>query len=177
MFQLFRNFNNSYYGNDSLNGECNLITVQNMMGKNIYEDPTTSTKYYVMTQDFESTSTIWSPISNITFCSALIPLNTEQIASPVNYTITNYAQGTTSASLYQPIITDISLPLNKASDWKSYIAYSPTSEYRLASFNGTGPLNAVDISVYWRCKFNQNLYPVTMPNGSSFSMKIMFRKR
>lgn len=174
-YQLFRNFNNKYYGTDSTNGMNNLIIVQNMIGNNL--KTVSGVNYLVITQDFPSTSSIWSPISSITFCSSLLPVNAEQMGTPVIYTSSNYVPSQTSQSLYQPIITDICLPLDRSSDYKNSISYSPNSEYRMASLMGNGGINSLDISVFWRCKYNQQLYPITMPNGSTCSIKIMFRRK
>jgi len=175
MYQLFRNFGNRYYGTDATNGTNNLILVQNNLNNVSVINGVT---YIIMTQDFPSTNSIWSPISSITFCSSLLPVNAEQIAAPVVYsTSSTYGTSQTSQGLYLPIITDISLPLDRSSDYKQMITYSPSSEYRMSSFIGTGSLNSIDVQVYWRCKYNQELYPITMPNGSSCTIKIMFRKK
>lgn len=135
--------------------------------------------FFKMTQDYESTSTLWSPIENIVFNSTLLPLVFEQTGDPVRFGDSNTNTNlTNSQSAFQPIITDIALPVENAHAYRELIYYAPSAEYRLASFQRSkNPINQIDIQVYYRNRLDGNLYPVTMFNSSSVSVKIMFRRR
>lgn len=139
-----------------------------------------SQKYFwVMEQDYESVSTLWSPIENIVFNSTLLPLVFEATGDPVRFGDSNAnTEFTNSQSAFQPIITDIAIPLQCASDYRSMIYYAPTAEYRLASFQRSQqPINQIDIQVFWRNRLDGSLFPVQMFNSSSVSVKVMFRRR
>lgn len=138
------------------------------------------TKYFwQQVQDFESTSTLWSPIENIVFNSTLLPLVFEQTGDPVKFGNSNTNTAlTNSQSAFQPIITDIALPVQDAHSYRELIYYAPQAEYRLASFQRSKqPISQIDIQVFWRNRLDGNLYPVQMFNCSSVSVKVMFRRR
>ena len=141
--------------------------------------PTENISYWVMVQDYESTSTLWSPIENIVFTSSLLPLTYEQTGDPVRFGDSNTnSELTNSRPVFQPIVTDVALPSQNAHDYRQFIQYAPTAEYRLASFQRSKQtINQIDIQVYWRNRLDGQLYPIYMFNSSSVSVKIMFRRR
>jgi len=183
--------NNEYLGNE-LTGQVNNIIVSNHKGTNLYfpQSPVmaagppvapvyTGKSYYTMTQEYESTSTLWSPVSALVFTSTLIPIFPESVGEPIVYGAGNdTANANNSTSAFSPIITDIALPLNAASDYRTFIEYVPTAEYRLSSFTSSRQeLRNIDVQVFWKCRLDNNLYPVRMFNLSSVSIKMMFRKK
>lgn len=171
MYGLFTNFNNTYLGYD-VDGKNNKIIVANKLGKNEYMYNTV--KYIVMTQDWESTSKIWSPIKSIVFTSSLLPINPEMTGIPLTFSDNNITSSYTSASNFAPIVTDITI-LGAAHEWKTAIVYTPQSEYRMVSLTG-GEIRQVDIQVFWKDSTGE-LIPFTMPNNSTVNMKLMFRKK
>jgi hypothetical protein len=190
-FGLFTNLNNEYLGNE-LTGQVNNIIVSNHKGTNLYfplsptmtagPPPTpeyTGKSYYTMTQEYESNSTLWSPVSALVFTSTLIPIFPESVGEPIVYGGANdTSSANNSTSAFSPIITDIALPLNSASDYRTFIEYVPTAEYRLSAFTSSRQeLRNIDVQVFWKCRLDNNLYPVRMFNLSSVSLKMMFRKK
>lgn len=130
---------------------------------------------YVLTQEGESTSSGWSPVENITFCTTLIPVNNEATGIP-----TQVGSGTAAAStteLTSPVLTDIALSKTDGYAYNQFIAYVPSAEYRMVSLIGAGELRGIDITVFWKSRLTGTLYPIPMPNGSSVSIKMMFRKK
>jgi hypothetical protein len=135
-----------------------------------------------MTQDYCSTTTLWSPIENITFTSTLLPLQNEQVAPPNALGTRNTGiSAATSASAFTPIITDVALPLTApegAAAYRQQIYYAPQAEYRMADFqNSKQEIRNVDVQVFWKNRLDNQLYPLSMYNLSSVSIKIMFRKK
>lgn len=185
MFGLFSNFQNTYYNYplSELDNEIYIGRVgpyQNLLSVPAgTPTPTASKTYWIMTQDYESTSTLWSPIESIVFNSTLLPLVFEQTGDPVVFGESNdNTDSVNSRPAFQPIITDISLPVDNAHGYRELIYYAPQAEYRLASFQRSRhALNQIDIQVYWKNRLDGQLYPVQMFNGSSVSVKIMFRRR
>lgn len=190
MFGLFSNFNNLYLGNEAT-GQVNQIVFQNKLGTNLYysQSPTmaagppivpvyTGKSYYQEVQDYESTSSLWSPITALVFTSTLIPVYAEQVGAPIVYGEGNDSTNNQSTNAFQPIVTDIALPLDNAANYRGFIEYIPSAEYRMAAFTSSRQeLRNIDIQVFWKARLDGNLYPLRMFNLSSVSIKMMFRKK
>jgi hypothetical protein len=203
MFGIFANFGNVYYGGPTSGalgpfpvtpvGYVNEILVTNKNYTNILDlrptpagpsllpIPATDAQiYWTVTQDYESTSSLWSPIASVVFTTTLLPIRNEFTSAPIIFGKGNV--GTTGQSVqnaFQPIITDIAADLaNDGADaYRKMLYYSPTAEYRMASLTPSKqPVNAIDIQVYWKNRLDGNLYPVTMFALSSVSLKAMFRR-
>jgi hypothetical protein len=190
MYGMFANFRNLYVNVPSTELTNEIYTGADGYGvltggvpfaENIVPIGTgaTTIRWWKNTQDYESTSTLWSPIENIVFTSTLLPLVFEATGDPVLFGQSNDATELTgSQSAFQPIITDIALPRQSADDYRELIYYAPQAEYRLASFQRSRQaINNIDIQVFWRNRLDGNLYPVQMYNCSSVSVKVMFRRR
>ena len=136
--------------------------------------------FWVVSQETQSTDTLWSPISSIVFASALMPVNPEANSAPVIIGQANIGNTqATAKSAFTRIITDLALPMTGgAASWKSFIYYVPSAEYRMSDFLASHqPLSAIDVQVFWKNRLNNQLYPIAMTNLASVSFKMMFRKR
>lgn len=141
---------------------------------------TTTGKFIQMTQDYPSTSTLWSPIESIVFTSALLPIQNEAQAPPNALGTKNTGNSqATSQSAFAPIITDVALDLSSdPAGYRKMIYYAPSAEYRMADFqNSKSDIRSIDVQVFWRNRLDNNLYPLSMFNLSSVSIKLMFRKK
>jgi len=68
--------------------------------------------------------------------------------------------------------------MGAASDWRQFISYTPTSEYRLTSMGASDvDVRNIDIQVFWKARLTGELFPINMFNQSSVSMKVLFRLR
>jgi hypothetical protein len=188
MYGLFSNFQNIYVNtagteltNEIYTGPIGYSQASTTVpiGENVERIANTSVYFWKNVQDYESTSTLWSPIESIVFNSTLLPLVFEATGDPVRFGNSNAnTPFTDSQSAFQPIITDIALPLQNGSGYREMIYYAPQAEYRLASFvRSKQAINAIDIQVYWKCRLDGQLYPLQMFNSSSVSLKILFRRR
>jgi len=166
---------------DTPTGQPFELLVRNNLGTNYYTPPSGSGAtgaFYVISQEYPSTSNLWSPVESIVFSSALMPVVPEAVGNPIVLGSSNNTGQLSNASNFQPIITDISLDLINASDYRQFISYLPTAEYRMSAMTTSKTaLNNIDISVFWRNRLDNNLYPLTMYNLSSVSLKMLFRKR
>ena len=133
----------------------------------------------VMTQDYSSTSTLWSPIDAIVFATALLPVQNEQNAPPMRFGAKNVGNSSATApSAFAPILTDVSLDLQAdPTAYRQFINYVPTAEYRMSDFTTKTDIRSIDVSVFWRNRLDNSLYPMTMYNLASVSFKMMFRKK
>lgn len=137
--------------------------------------------YWLATQDYPSTDSLWSPISSIVFTSTLLPVRAEATGQPVVLGTSNTGFSSSSTqSAFQPIITDISLDTSTsgAAAYRSFIYYAPTAEYRLSDFTSSKQdIRNIDIQVFWKNRLDNNLYPITMFNCSTVNLKVMFRHK
>ncbi len=138
--------------------------------------------FCVANQDYSSVDSMWSPISSIVFTSTLLPVKTEAQGAPnVLGTSNTGFSSPTAQSAFQPIITDISLDTSQPGGndlYRKFIYYAPSAEYRLSDFQSSKqPINNIDIQVYWKNRLDSQLYPITMTNLSSVSIKVMFKRK
>lgn len=133
---------------------------------------------YVLNQDFASTSSLWSPCSAIVFTSSLLPTIPENSGAPYQLGLGDNTRIQSTTNAFQPIITDIAIPMGASSDYRQFISYTPTAEYRLTSL-GTSPqdIRSIDIQIYWKSRLTSELIPLTLYNQSSVHLKILFRRR
>jgi hypothetical protein len=136
--------------------------------------------YWIARQDYRSIDTLWSPVANIVFTSALLPLKKEFNAAPVELNQTNVSGKSVPAqSSFEPIICDFSVDqqIEAAQGWRSFALYEPSAEYRLLSMTASHEeIRNIDIQVWWRYRLTGELIPLTMANSSDVSIKMMFRK-
>jgi hypothetical protein len=200
MYGLFANFPNIYWNTTSISyypgvvmpsGYVNEILFENKNWTNIVNytvAPYTGytgmpadqkTLWWVAKQDYPSVDSLWSPIASIVFTSTLLPIKTEAVGEPVVFGRSNLGDSApTSKSAFQPIVTDIALTDNNANDWREFIYYTPTAEYRMSDFTGSKQeVRNFDIQVFWKNRLDGNLYPISMFNLSSVTIKVMFRKK
>ena len=180
MTNLFKNFQNTYTPFvDESAGTTTKIIIRNKLGQNIVTDASNSdnTKYYVTSQEWASTDS-WTPISGIVFRTNTMPVTGElistvnQIGSPSSFSVI-------TQSPTDDIITDISLSLTDgAHDYKQFLTYSPDGQYRLIDLcKGHGSMKTIDFSIGWKCKYNGQIYPCTMPSLGYAGIKIMFVRK
>jgi hypothetical protein len=145
------------------------------------------------TQEFSSIA-YWSPVKSIVFKTSLLNVVPEVIATPViygqdnntystsqiavpgssNYISTSYSNNQNAEVLN--VLIDHIVPQITGTEYKPYIFYEPTGEYRLTSLYGKVPINQIDISVFWK-NFRGDLIPFTLGIGCVASIKILFRKK
>jgi len=185
MFGLFDSFPHEYEGGDLASknesgqtGFAYEIIIRSKLGRNLYEDPGTSIKYWVTDQNWVSTGSLWSPVASIVFVSTLLPVQNEATGQPISYGVGNTVSSFSSQSAFQPIVTDISLPLDRADQYKGMVTYIPSAEYRLATMtNSPAEIRNVDIQVFWKNRLDGNLVPLRLYNKASISVKVLFRRR
>lgn len=181
MWGLFGSFQSLY---DPDVGMYRVIVKKYGIGKNIVKetnvDETAATvTFYEIKQDYEATSSLWCPIDAVVFTSTVIPIHHELIGEP-HYTddATNVGTASGSRNAFQPIITDISLPMTNAHAYRSLLYYAPNAQYRLADFSSSNqPIHSVDMQVAFRNRLDGALYPISMFNLSSVSVKVLFQKK
>lgn len=126
-------------------------------------------------QQYESTSSGWCPVDSIVITSADIPLKKELVGNPSYVPL-----GSPAGSLVQSgnnvaqILTDFSLNMQNANDYRSFTIYIPTGEYRRISLKETGLFQTISFQLWWRNRISQLLVPVTLSPGGSCNLKFLF---
>ena len=193
LYNLFANFHHHYLGGDLKNNieyldlanqtkslsvegcAFEILPIKNDLGLDSY---TFNNKdYYVLKQDFESISSFWCPISSIVFTTNLLPIMPELSGQPIEFKDGKEHKSTTVQN-YEKVITDLILPLGAPDSYNRAITYYPSSEYRLSEFTKSKfSLRNIGLSGFYKLRTNGRLIPLTLPNQSSISIKIMFRRR
>lgn len=129
-------------------------------------------------QDYSSIDTLWSPIGAIVFTTSLLPVINEYTGEPLRFGESNDVTSGTTANEFTPIITDISLPTSSPADYKGFMEYVPSAEYRMMALSQSAKeIKNIDIRVFWRDRLTNKLNPIRLYPQSSISVKILFRKK
>jgi hypothetical protein len=141
--------------------------------------PTKGHTYWVITQNYQSTSGGWSPIDCVVMTTTQIPTVQEQTAAPQAVGSSDFGWGTvTSEPAFQRIIADYALEQTGAEDYRKFVEFVPTAEYRMISMSlSKSPIQTIDFQMWWRNRLDNNLYPLLLANGTSVAVKFMFRRK
>ena len=129
-------------------------------------------EYIYITQESKSVE-FFSPVSSIVFSSDQLPIVGDITSIPK--TITQSKVSNSSIGTAQKVITDIVISMTSLFDYKQIITYIPT-QYRWISMDGTNVKN-INVAVFWRSKFNAELYPFFMSSIGFCQFKFVFRHK
>ena len=164
---LLRNFNMNY-ALDQYGYNWNLI----VSNKLVNNQTIGGTLYYVETQSYETTSTIFCPVSSIVFISNAMGVRSEYLGS--TQVLSQQTNPKQSSNNIENSIADISLPLDNSNDYNSCIAYQ-ASIFRYSDIF-TENIRDIDIKIYWKSKMGV-MYPVMLSDGCGMNLKMMFERK
>ena len=178
LYSIFGSFPAKYLGYSQLNGLNYRLLIVDIGGTNsakILVPNTNPLLSYFSIQLFQeySTTSAWTPITAIVFTSNTLPIQSNQVSTPLVYNnnqILDYA-GNNSATAN--IITDI---VSESGLYAPNLVYNPSAQYRLISMTGNAPLQNLDLNIFYRLK-NGSLSPFFLQSGGAVSMKIAFFKK
>jgi hypothetical protein len=131
---------------------------------------------YINVQQEYNTLPLFTPIKSIVFRGSLINVVSDMVATPVIYQNgVNINAGKQNTDIL-PVLIEYSVPLTIGTEYKPYIYYEPTAEYRLMDLYSDTPVYGLNFDVFWKDSFG-NLVPFTLGLGASATMKILFRKK
>ena len=79
---------------------------------------------------------------------------------------------------YTKIITDMIIPLGSPDMYKQTITYYPEAQYRYSEFTRANfSLRNIGISGFFKLRSTGQLIPLRLPNQSSVSIKVLFKKK
>lgn len=126
-----------------------------------------------------STGPTMSAVTSLLFTTSLLPVLPSLIGLPrifVGASTGNSAQQQQGNNNIQNQITDLEVPLTRGDEYLPNVLYSPVAEYRLLDLQSNSPLQAIQISVFWKDIFGQT-HPFYLQNGCGATLKVMFRKK
>jgi hypothetical protein len=182
LFSLFNSFPAVYLGYNATNGKNYKIPFVDIGGTNIITlipplqfpvPPATYVTYRAIlwTQE-QSTTASWSPILSVVFTSNTLPIEANQVSTPVVFSNNqNIALGGNNAD-FQNIITDI---VSEDGNYRPNLVYNPSAEYRRISLKGNRPLYSIDLNIYYKI-ITGELIPIKLFSGESITMKILFER-
>jgi len=130
-------------------------------------------------QDYSGVSG-WSPVQSFVVTTSLLPVVPEQVSAPGVVGGSNVGQDNAVApAAFQQVVADINIQeVNGGQDWRQDFSYEAPGEYRMVSLtNSTGPIQSIDFQCWWRNRLDNNLYPLRLVNGSSVTIKLLFRRK
>ena len=140
--------------------------------------PDTGATYVVLAQDYESTSTLWSPVASIVLATTFIPVREEYSGQPIVVgTGNNGTQGNIATASFQKDI--IETPLQDISPQVGYrgqLQYQKRVKILSSLSMSTDDLKNLDLHFYWRNRLTNQLVPLTLFNGGSTNVRLMFKK-
>jgi len=176
LFNLFSTFPfvvNSY--STSVNGTNMRIAVQSMQQNSILQYPPADPSYNVFViQQESSTTALMNPVQYMAIQSSSLKVCQTGISAPTTIYNGQTFSNTSTSAVNQPIITDFG---GGGADFRPYVLYEPTAEYRWITMQSQGPLNQLDFSIYWCDTLSNAFYPFRLASGGNFSMKILFQKK
>ena len=184
LYSLFNSFPAEYLGYANVvNGKNFQLIIPNVGAVNLLTitpvqptpvPPATYTTYRAIAL-YQETSTIvnWSPITAIVFTSNTLPIQSNQVSTPVifddNQQVTFSGNNANIANIITDMVTD-------DGNYRPNVVYVPRAEYRLVTLYGNRPLYNVDLSIFWRTKTGQ-LIPYRINSGEAVTLKLAFLKK
>lgn len=128
-----------------------------------------TSNYFRMTQNYKS-ALLWNPVTSVVFVTQTIPVLNELWSQPYVYGINPVPETNNAAFLN----TLFEISLGRRAD--PQINYRPEAQYFLTSLLGRQDIYEIQIQTFWRDDIGQ-LHEFFVEAGSSFNIKIMFRKK
>lgn len=123
-------------------------------------------------RDTHNSLASWGTIRRVVFLTNNIQIRNETISSKIIHPITGKLDNSGNLT----ILTDFEIPYNNLPLQKDYLFYQPQL-YRYMSITKSGPIDRLDINVYFEDPESATFYPLFMNPTTDVSVKLMFRKR
>jgi hypothetical protein len=120
----------------------------------------------------QGTTASWSPILAVVFTSNTLPIESNQVSTPVVFSDNQNITLGGNNSAFENIVTDI---VSKDGNYRPNLVYNPSAEYRMISLRGNRPLYSIDLNIFYRLNTGE-LVPLRLRSNESCTAKILFRK-
>ena len=114
----------------------------------------------------------WNLIRRVVLLTNNIQVNNETLSTKVYSASSSNANNAANLS----ILTDFEIPYVSTAVQKDYLFYQP-HEYRYISVVQSGPLQKLDLTVFFEDPQTSTLYPLYMSVNTDFYLKALFRHK
>jgi hypothetical protein len=175
LFSLFSSTPAVFFGYNQIQGTDWKIGVVNIGDSNLQPlvNPSGSSYDTIVVFQEQSTTSSLSPILAIVFCSSTLPIEANQVSTPVVLNNNQVLGLVGNNAATAPIITDL---ISDTGTYCPNIVYTPTAQYRYITLYGNAPLTNLDLQIYYRLR-NGSLVPFTLQSGGSVTVKFLFEKK
>lgn len=177
LFNLFNSFPSIYLGYvQVLAGKNFQLVVVNIGSTNLQVvTPANGDPQWTAINTYQEYSTIaqWTPITAMVFTSNTLPIQPNQVSTPLVYNNGSQLQFGGNNSDIANIITDL---VSNDGQYRPNLVYLPQAQYRYITLYGNRPLFNLDLQIFYRLKTGE-LVPFRIGSGESVTIKIAFIKK
>jgi hypothetical protein len=134
--------------------------------------PVTTWDGYTLSQEYPTIEN-WSPILALVFVSNTLPIQPNNVSTPVVYNNNEQVVLGGNNADTANIITDL---VSDTGNYRPALVYLPQAQYRYVTLYGNRPLYNLDLSIFYRTKTGQ-LIPFSLQSGGSVTVKFAFIKK
>jgi hypothetical protein len=140
--------------------------------------PDTGATYVVLAQDYESTSTLWSPVASIVLATTFIPVREEFSGQGIVLgTSNNGTQGNVTTASFQKVLLETPVDdITPQVGYRGMLKYERRTDIFSSLSLSNDDLSNLDIGIFWRNRLTNKLIPLTLFNGGSTNIRLMFKK-
>ena len=143
--------------------------------ESVFPSTETGSVYAVLVQDYESTSSLWSPVASIVIGTQFITVREEYSGTPITIGNGNLGSNTTASS-FQKVLLETPLELLPQTEWRGLLNYTPQVETLSSLGLSKEELKNLDFQIYWRNRLTNSLTPLTLYNGGSANIRLLFKR-
>lgn len=152
----------------------NPVTLSSAFGS-VTTAPTSNPRYFIVTQDFQSTSTLWSPVATINVLTTFIAVREEYAGTPITLGTGNLGGNATTGS-FQKAIIEVPINVDAQEGWRGLLSYTPNVERSSSLSRSKEELKNLNIQLYWRNRLTNELLPLLLYNGGSMTMRLKYKR-
>lgn len=151
-------------------GNYSIETLQSLFPSGV-----TGTQYVVLVQDFQSTSSLWSPVASLVIGTQFITVREEYSGTPITIGTGNLGSNASTGS-FQKVLLETPVEVLPQDSWRGLLYYEQKIE-KLSSLGlSKEELKNLDVQVYWRNRLTNSLTPLTLYNGGSANIRLLFKR-
>jgi hypothetical protein len=152
----------------------NPVTLASAFGS-VTTAPTSDPLYYIVTQDCQSTSTLWSPVATINVLTTFISVREEYSGTPITLGTGNLGGNATTGS-FQKALIEVPIDVDTQEGWRGLLTYEPKIETMSSLARSKEELKNLNVQLFWRNRLTNELLPLLLYNGGSMTMRLRYKR-
>ena len=143
--------------------------------KSLFPSDVPGPQYVVLVQDFESTSSLWSPVASIIIGTQFVSVREEFSGTPITIGTGNLGSNASTGS-FQKVLLETPIEVFPQTSWRGLLLYEQKIE-KLSSLGlSREDLKNLDVQLYWRNRLTNSLTPLTLYNGGTANVRLLFKR-